>query len=128
MIEEEGEEAHLPFLGVYSQQVPEQCIVGHRGCPCIVKRNGLGGGHAAVRGASGNCRSLCCSCRQHAAEMEQRILDDRQSCLENLLRDVATADEAFRKQRAAKIHAWQEELAQLKKSREARKSQAAANS
>ncbi|BDA41473.1 probable Nephrocystin-3 [Coccomyxa sp. Obi] len=66
--------------------------------------------------------------RQHAVEMEERILEDRQSCLETLLKDAATADEAYKKQRADKIHAWQEELAQLKKSREARMSQSAANS
>ena len=67
-------------------------------------------------------------CCRHAAEIEERNLEDRQNCLELLLGDAASADEAYRKQIADKIHAWQEEWAQLKKSRELRKSQPAASS
>lgn len=57
-------------------------------------------------------------CRQHAAKTEDHILEDRQSCLETLLQDVASADEAYREQRADRIRQWQIDLAHVKKHRE----------
>jgi hypothetical protein len=57
-------------------------------------------------------------CRQHAAKTEDHILEDRQSCLETLLQDVASADEAYRERRADRIRQWQIDLVHVKKHRE----------
>ncbi len=57
-------------------------------------------------------------CRQHNAQVEDRILDDRQAFLEQLLEDAARAGEEYKKQRAESIRQWQEDLAQVKQLRE----------